>query len=760
MHDIIKKALDEALTEKYYAELMGCEDTDYAFSGGFLSDMKSLIRKTDNKFLYYSKYIAASACAVVVIGCAVLLPVLMSDKIDVSDKDTTTTTTSLTSGSISADMIVTSTEKTTVPPGNMDETTLDTDQSDETASTTQTTEGNVTVPVEESDENPGSGGDNAGDVQAGVTETTADEEKPVESTADTQTDIKDEEDAEEAPPVDEEADAEADIEEDTEEDAEEEAEIEGDIIADEDDSNPTTPSIPSDDDVDNDVEEDTDDDVQIEDDSDDDVEIEDDADIEEDDAVEDEVEGDDVVIEDDDNENPECGGDSSYNDEIIPGNTMRELIENAVRDSVFDMLYLSHIEINNIDAENSGVSMYRFDDTILDYEYIREYIISCGDAQPYYPLSYAGYLKGEVMYVTMSTKDDSYTVSVYDNSLRNRYNEVFGGIPEEDVDEDDVEPLDEGEWIHFEISEEGGIIVNGYDGRPAFFQVDPEKAKELFDRVRLMNITENAATMGDIIDSAQINAENISRGTARIKNLYDIFISNVSFGTMSEAKAVADFFEQFRDTPVKRISDVPYRYSTYKKGVEIKFGLDSTSAIIRLLITEENKAVVSDGRIAYTFDITLNETKTLMKYICQWAGVAEPVFYETMEDYLKDKNFNSLKAVYYFVNENNKNMYYNITKDSGKLEKIYNMVLAEAGNMKYKPFDTGDVTSPQLHTEHWNFSVSKGGYIHIYDNCFKGPETLYNDIVAYVRANADESGCVDEEVEVEDDVEIEDEIDE
>ena len=93
------------------------------------------------------------------------------------------------------------------------------------------------------------------------------------------------------------------------------------------------------------------------------------------------------------------------------------------------------------------------------------------------------------MYVTMSTKDDSYTVSVYDNSLRNRYNEVFGGIPEEDVDEDDVEPLDEGEWIHFEISEEGGIIVNGYDGRPAFFQVDPEKAKELFDRVRLMNIT-------------------------------------------------------------------------------------------------------------------------------------------------------------------------------------------------------------------------------------------------------------------------------
>lgn len=92
MHDIIKKALDEALTEKYHAELMGCADTDYNFSVGFVSDMKALIRKTDNKLIYYSKYIAAAACAVVAIGCAVLLPNLMDSGIDVKPPVTDTTT--------------------------------------------------------------------------------------------------------------------------------------------------------------------------------------------------------------------------------------------------------------------------------------------------------------------------------------------------------------------------------------------------------------------------------------------------------------------------------------------------------------------------------------------------------------------------------------------------------------------------------------------------------------------------------------------
>ena len=62
-HTIIKKALNEALTQKYYDELMKIEDEEHIFGVGFTADMKRLIRKTDDKLLYYSKYAAIAACA-------------------------------------------------------------------------------------------------------------------------------------------------------------------------------------------------------------------------------------------------------------------------------------------------------------------------------------------------------------------------------------------------------------------------------------------------------------------------------------------------------------------------------------------------------------------------------------------------------------------------------------------------------------------------------------------------------------------------
>ena len=76
MEKIMKKALDEALTERYSGELNSASEANHAFSGDFERKMKALIRRTDKPLLYYSKYIAAAACAVVAIGCAVLLPAL------------------------------------------------------------------------------------------------------------------------------------------------------------------------------------------------------------------------------------------------------------------------------------------------------------------------------------------------------------------------------------------------------------------------------------------------------------------------------------------------------------------------------------------------------------------------------------------------------------------------------------------------------------------------------------------------------------
>ena len=806
MHDIIKKALDEALTEKYYAELMGCEDTDYAFSVGFSSEMKTLIRKTDNKLIYYSKYIAAAACAVVAIGCAVLLPGLMNSEIDVVEPEVITSAT--TDGDIS-DVTEKAPEQTTaIPeqttavedaaPVDTSETTLDTDSaapSDNDSSVSEdTTEQIVTSPVEE-DENPGAGGDVADDVvvddsaetQTGVKD---DEDSPVGGNTDTDSDVDTdvEEDTEE---VEEEAEAEADIADDTEDDTDDDIVSEDDAEAEEEESVELEDEA-TDEEADEDVEEDSSDgdwrddtdiwgDDAIIDGDDtiidgDDAVIEDDDDVVEDDDVEEDSD-DDVVIEDeeddDDNpatgdgdQNPSGGGAADFDDlPIIPGNTMREVLENAVYGAVFDKLYISYIGIDNIDVANGGKNMYRFDTNILSYDYIREYILSCGDMAPVYPDSYMELYKGEVMYVTLSTADERYEVSMFDNSFRNRYEEYFGGVPEEDVDEEDVEPLDGGEWVRFEICEDGGIIMNGYDGRAAYFKVDSAKAAELFAKIRRMNITETAATVGDIMASAEINADNISEGTAKIKNLYDISIWNVPVDSAEAKKAVADFFEKYRNSPVRKLSDVPYSNSTMKNGLEIRFGLNSTSAIMRLVIDSENRAVISDGRIAYAFDITLDDVKLLMNCICQWAGIAEPVFYETLADYIVGKYYNRLTYVYY--NENNAGVVtaYNISTAS-KLSAVYNMVLTEAGKLKYAPFESNTTSALQLTTENYGISFTKDGYLRMGQSSFKGAEKLYNDIISFVKANADIAGSPDdkedeeitEDEEVTDDVEVEDEV--
>ncbi len=784
MHDIIKKALDEALTEKYYAELMGCEDTDYAFSGGFLSEMKALIRRTDNKLLYYSRYIAAAACAVVAIGCAVLLPVLTGDRVEVTDPSVTTSviTTAADEDAVSEN---TATPEQTTAPAVSDTATGTTAITDETAQDTSdvdadtdiadspSADSTTTVPdstdVSEDSAAPvvSEGSEEAAD-DTDVDNEAEDEEIQGDVTGDenpqTQSGIKDEEaedveteESEDEEPVE---DAVADAEDVVEDDSE--ADIDADIEADtetEDDSWVDDGDIWGDDAI-------------I--DGDDAIIDGDDAVIEDDDDVvvdeEEDADEDDVVIEDENpgagggDANPE-GGSGAENSPIIPGNTMREVVQNAVYGAVFDKLYISYIDIDNIDFVNGGIDMYRFDTNILAYEYIREYILSCGDMAPSYPDPYTVLFNGEVMYVSLSVVDESYRLPVYDGSFRNRYEEYFGGVPEDDVDEEDAEPLDSGDRIFFEICEDGGILMSGYDGRPAYFKVDSAKAAELFTKIRRMNITETAATVGDVIASAEINADNISEGTARIKSLYDITLSNVPVDSAEAKKAVVDFFEKYRNAPVRKLSGVPYSSGATKNGLQIRFGLNSTSAIMQLIIDSENRAVVSDGRIAYAFDITLGDVKQLMACICQWAGVAEPVFYETMADYLVGKYYNRLTYIYYNESNAGEVTAYHIST-AVKLSAVYNMVLAEAVNLKYAPFESNTIPALQLTTENYDISFTKDGYLRMGQSSFKGAGKLYNNIVAYVKANADmaadpdDEEVEDDEVEIEDDVVIEEDIDE
>lgn len=87
MENILNKALKEVLTPRYSEELRDASDTGYRFSDEFERKMRELIRKTDRPFYRYMPVFAAAACAVIAIGCAVLIPLLNNNDIAVVPDD-------------------------------------------------------------------------------------------------------------------------------------------------------------------------------------------------------------------------------------------------------------------------------------------------------------------------------------------------------------------------------------------------------------------------------------------------------------------------------------------------------------------------------------------------------------------------------------------------------------------------------------------------------------------------------------------------
>ncbi len=232
-HTIVKKALDEALTQKYYDELMNCEDDEHIFGVGFTADMKRLIRKTDDKLLYYSKYVAIAACACIAIGCAVLLPNLINSGIRTEPPVTTTPVvesdpeTGTTPSGTTLPIIITTPSDTTVSVTTApDETTLDTDSAvtSEVTTTeiTTTPPETTTTPVTTTEEKVTETEDTADDEQADANGDIIDDDR---DSPDTGADII----------IDEEDDTEVDIDGDVVTEEDDEVEIEDDCDVEEED---------------------------------------------------------------------------------------------------------------------------------------------------------------------------------------------------------------------------------------------------------------------------------------------------------------------------------------------------------------------------------------------------------------------------------------------------------------------------------------------------------------------------------------------
>ena len=91
MYDILKKALDDALTESYAAELENAPPAGMELSYDLDKKMRQLIKLTDKPIYRYTGYMAAAACAFIAIGAALIIPQAMRGEIDTKPPETSLT---------------------------------------------------------------------------------------------------------------------------------------------------------------------------------------------------------------------------------------------------------------------------------------------------------------------------------------------------------------------------------------------------------------------------------------------------------------------------------------------------------------------------------------------------------------------------------------------------------------------------------------------------------------------------------------------
>ncbi len=725
-HTIIKKALNEALTQKYYDELMGCDDEEHIFGTGFTADMKRLIRKTDDKLLYYSKYVAIAACACIAIGCAVLLPNLMNSGIRIeppvttpvveSAPDTGTTTSDTTLPIIITTPEDTTTAEITTAP---EETTLDTDSAVTTEITTEITTAPITTTDEKAtdDDNPPT------PAVPDDEDEFADANGDIIDTPDSDGDVivEEEYDSDSAPPISEEGDAETDADVDVE--------IE--------------------DDVDEDVSTDSDDDIVFEDGDDvvieeeeDEVEIEDDVEIEEDDV------------------NPGAGGD------IPPfprGNTLREIYETYTSGKLEDT------RVCSVYYRNVGCADEFINGCIFDLGFVEEYIISQADAvrldksaqentgdTAEYPADYDVPVAGDDTTAFETSLERSILVQLgegelvnnvyfYDSSRRKNYGEFFRGEISDDEDVmDDEDPFTL--YVGIEIFESG----MAYYGNSVPMQFDPTATAELFKRFDKRGIPRWPSTVEDIMSYTEITEESIIGGVAKISNVYDIGLSGVEINTNEEIAGLYNIINSLKKSPCLH---------GYTKGqIEIEFYVSNTLTTVKLIISDPfvDKPVmyITDGDGGGTsIEITRKKAQEIIAYICKCAGVAEPFFYVTAEEYLDyvGVDFDGVKEISGRGEINGEGCTFSITAPE-KIKKLTEMVSAELKNTKY--VGSGNSKSWlyfDFRMDNWTLSLCEG-FVRVGPyaaSCFEINGDLLGKINEYMAKNADET--VMEDVDIEDD---------
>ncbi len=695
--NILKKALSEAMTERYSAELLNASEPKHEYSESFNIKMRNLIIKTDNPFIKYTKYLAVAACAVLAIGCTFLIPVLTGNGIHTGEADAPAVNETIgipesfkTESAVTTETVPETTPVTTRPPETAAQEEAATDSKEDTvvpAVTEMTQREEAAAPQdapqdssqdapavedfeeivtdEDDNDNPGTGADN----------------RDPDSVGESFSDI----------PV---------IEED-------------DVVAD--------------DEADFDIDED--------------IVLEDEIECEDDDVV---TDGEEEVVEEETEDRP-----------VFPeAKTFSELYR-----LIYSQEFLpEEVRSKNYSSENAKLMAFSYGavsscEKYTDFSFVKEFIGKLGTAKATEMTS------AEKDYATIRINpeasavpyvyycDDSF-ISRYDGLFRNELDDVDEDEPAEELGELASAPDD----IELHIYRTGLMSLQFVkNAGTEWFIIPDDIVSNFFAGVDNMFIETAPSTVGGFITDRNISEANICRSYANVNYVYDYKLADIDL--KGNKKLITDFLNANKDKALIYI-DVPN--DIYDMG--ITFGLKDSSSVIELAFIDFNTAVLRAGRGDwYRFSIEKAQFDSLFKELLKLCGYSNPVLYDNLGQYLSDKNFSEITKLFYSGNIGEYKLLSH--RDGEALGKIAELIKTEAPKAEYTLDGVYSYGDFELNVMDWGFyykgfTISSEGHIHILRNKFRVSDSFINKLTQIIK----ESGSASENsYDIEDDVPIIDE---
>lgn len=692
MYDIIKKALDEALSEQYAAQLMGAADENHSFSPVFEKKMKTLVRKTDRPYVKYMQYLGVAACAVVAVGCAVLMPNLLKQNVPVE----TTPSLTVSAEPVTEEPPVLSADDNGITPPTSSETTTQPTESETTAETSSATDSSENITSYPEDENPGSAG-----ISAVTSETDSSEPTDDEFPGRGDDSFFDSEDDETDDSVSDDFYDDADADTDDSDD-------DYDFIDDND--NPSVGYDPEGDTV-----------------------IDDNDDDAADDDVDDEEDFDDAADDD-------AGDDSTIIRPVIPReNTLGDQVKSLIGCKLSESYPYSVILYQNGDDYydfSSGLTIPETAERFRD-KTIAETLEKAELVTDSLELS-DKYIKVDISDIspTLWNSDFTYTRSAFDSSPRNDYNILFLGEPDEDeADEEDYIEADvEYKSCTLLIYDNGIIAANSYNfSGTMYFRTDIKTADEIFARAERNILPDN------ITDTAAL-LEAVASSEADLKKTYLCTMGTVydiRMGAPCDGKYLYDLLKNHASAALIPTGTV------HRGNILLSFSFVSakTAQSYSVFLYSDSKAeLYTQQNCGYLFSISSEKMWDTLDYLCSLNGKPAAKRYANLEEYLEGKNFTGfsyLGTTDYSTIETEEGTETVVTDvtvtgiDSKVSQKITELILKYASTSEYVPSGLKNENERHILVKvpNWTAFVSfYGDSLVIAGNTFKLPDGLTEKI--------------------------------